>query len=74
MHARLITVQQRKVDNDMGHKRSYVKNDRSGGVEGLSRPRRGRVPKTEKDAAHAAACEPFVVAAKDFHMQCAERG
>ena len=41
-------------------------NDHSGGVEGLSRARRGRVPKTEKDF------EPFVVAAKDFHVQRAE--
>ena len=32
-------------------------NDHSGGVEGLSRPRHGRVPKTEEDAAHVAACE-----------------
>ena len=47
MHARLITAQQCRKDVEIWDTGGLTaNNDHSGGVEGLSRPHRGRVPKT----------------------------
>ena len=48
MHAWLITAQQCKRERGMRHRRSCRENDDTGGVEGLSGPRLGRVPQTRR--------------------------
>ena len=55
-----------------------AKNDRSGGVEGLSRPkdreRRSPCRSVKRNAQHMrqSSFEPFVVVAKNFHVQRVE--